>query len=1268
MITANEPATDSTEPNQNHDDTDNVRKRKVAKTFTVPLAGLPPANSSLPKANVTYASAIAAGASSANPATTAAPSSSSAESPSLCLQAMLMGVKMLRIAANNNAASPSETTTALPALGVLVKSVHYNKKQWRHYALFGSTEIEIVAAPNSSYPENLNPSLHPCRIVCIRSDLLNPKTPINASFLHVVTAGDVQKLKDLRILSAFLPGGFGKIQYEPTGMHVKVMGSTYKSGPDDKHTYLRPIYNHLGKKHILIPVSALHFSEAKDSPRLEQSVLPTGTHVNFKFGINPTTGNSFACNLQLITILPADNCYGSPPQKMESIVQMQPGGFKVDVHAAPFAISLRSERCDQLSNHIKTKIPSDSIALYIIHSNATMQDPFYASVGELDRHFLVSPHKCSWDRANLDQIVEMILHIKNNDRLNEHKKQKKHFTVVFTLANQNQQNIVTKTIAESYNTHKHAGHLLLHADVGVLLVLQPTSHSNKGIVAQINAAQILSKAHCSSLHSTHTYPPGYSIPYVKDTGKVHLGETEQILGSTHTYISLLIFADSAKLNRLHECLIAIGDDDVIPITSSNGVIPIQWQPGSIKDTPPRHSILDLLNDADFLLQAEVSRPNNHDRKKKFEDVIRTAYIKPKPGFEKSVLATLLLHKDILTLPNNSLDDEGFLVRSSRPYPVDAFDLVKHSAVKYAQFLSPFALRVIYADGHKNEAIPELLKLDKTIAHIADNLSLVPAAGSPWNEVIADGVHSTLGRTLAPPTALCPYSIYIGGFTGFPTTSYLQDTLFRTIFDAPLLIVDSPEETKDGGVFVQFLKSSIRPTTLHAKDVTVSILSRNDCTRNAMAELVKVVEHFSKGSLYPVTDGLQFLSVQATAVSTAKGSTMGEEALNLFKAKFQSSFNAFEDLQDWNEQGHHPHAAAVADEQREESQSQWNVNEASNRRSGRNRTKSGNTYTQQPKPTKTTTSNNLQAQTKKGNQFLALDDDIDLFDDPDVVTAATQSSSRKADAGDFDTTKDTKITSYLMEKWLGYRPEDQTKSVAKLLVTIWARLHPEYHIKQLGTNFTGLKKMGGLISAFGRSDFSLKPIVALLKDNVRNQGDLEDLYRKIGEHHKTAQEQASKNTQQHPQPQPTTQAPATSTNRKSSNQQSTSKVNNTPTSNTSNKGIISSYFNPLSNANNVDFDLTNSQENKNNTQEETESMLDETPPDNTSSGHDSLAGMTLSTPVAPPVSPSKVLPSLSSSPIGFASSAAVSLSFLGGMPATNILTSPDLAASNGGTNN
>jgi len=53
-------------------------------------------------------------------------------------------------------------------------------------------------------------------------------------------------------------------------------------------------------------------------------------------------------------------------------------------------------------------------------------------------------------------------------------------------------------------------------------------------------------------------------------------------------------------------------------------------------------------------------------------------------------------------------------------------------------------------------------------------------------------------------------------------------------------------------------------------------------------MATLISHLTLGSLFPVTDGLQFLTVQATAVSAAKGDAMGGEALNAIQAKVQAN--------------------------------------------------------------------------------------------------------------------------------------------------------------------------------------------------------------------------------------------------------------------------------------------------------------------------------------------------------------------------------------------
>ena len=1156
------------------DDGTNSPKRKVSKANDGRPRFVPFHAEHFPR--VSYAGA-AANAAPTKPPPVAPAAPSPLEKPSICTQYLVAGESMLR--PSHAAAEPiADPSKIPPILGVLIKSVLAYDKKWKHYAMFNSTEYEVVAAKDQPFPESLLPSAHPGRIVSIRSDLVTPRSPILATNLHVPELADIQKWNNVKVLLQLLPDGFGKIHYEPTGMHVKVMSSTYKSGPDDKVSFLRPIFNHKTESYLQIPVSRLTFGDAKEIPELEQSLLPQGTHVKFKFSPGLTTGKTYACNLSLVTILPADNTFGSPPKKVDTIIQQQPGGVPVDLHVAPYGITLRSNRCTLLTQHVKELIPKDSLPLYIIHSNSRIKDFNSVSVGELDRAFR-SAHKSNWDQTNLDQIVEMILQIKNNEDLNGHKALKKKFTVIFSLANQNQQNVVSKNIADSYNIHNPTGHSLLHPDCGVLMELQPTVPTNKGI-AKVNAAQILSKAHCSSLRSTHTYGPGYAIPFVKDSGlvDVDIAGQETIIGSSLTHVSILTFGESSKSSPLKEFCINVGQDVVQPLPMENNVIAIQWK--FTKKGDPKNPIVDLITNKEFLKLARVEEPKASGRKRKFDKVVKTCFITPQPAYAKTVLATLLKYKDVLVMPTNALDEEGFLVRSNRPYPKEAFDILEHPGAQFVQFLSPYALRLVFAPGFTREIIPELLKLEKTVAYSVGNFSLSPDAGSPWSEVFTEGAHTTLGRTLLPPTVQCPHTSYIGGFTGFPTTHWLEEVLFRTILDKHLMVVDTPEETVAGGVYIQYLKSTIRPKTLQGKDTTISIYTQNSDMRKMIVDMVSLVAHFSSDSLYHVTDGLQFLTVQSSAVSLVRGKALEEEAL--------ASINTFANLPSndsdvslTHDNADHPPDGALSDSQNNR-EDQWNESAGKNRRSTRSN-KTGNTNKPLPQPSRNQTQNNQQSQSRKGNQYMTLpdsDDDAELWNNPSIIAAAEGKNTRKADAGDFDNNKDTRITQYFVNKLGGARTDEQIKKIITPVVTVWARDFPNYQGNQLGTNFTGRKSIGGLISAIGNNpNIGMRPVVRMLEKCAKEGGTREalcdELSRYLEDQTNLVTTKQSNNTpppQQ--QPQQTKKKTTPSSTSPSTTPTTSHTDNNSINKHTTNNPAITKFFNPL---NAVPINLTCSQE-------------------------------------------------------------------------------------------
>ena len=515
-------------------------------------------------------------------------------------------------------------------------------------------------------------------------------------------------------------------------------------------------------------------------------------------------------------------------------------------------------------------------------------------------------------------------------------------------------------------------------------------------------------------------------------------------------------------------------------------------------------------------------------------------------------------------------------------------------------------------------------------------------------------------------------------------------LFYNTLGKKLKVVDSREETVNGGVFIQYLKSAIRPRNLHSKDTTISIFTCNADDREKIAHFANLIEHFSSGSLYPVYEGLQFLTVQTEAVSSAKGAAMEEEALADITSIIEFSASEAENEPPLDHYGQdHPIPDAVENPDNDDQ-----FNEVHPRRRSNRPNKTANTSaTHLPKPHSETSSNAQQHHAGKGNQYLSLptdskqDDDFDPFNDPSVVAAAEGNNTRKADAGDFDTTKDAKITHYLQTNLHGFKPEDQIKSIIKPVVTIWAREFPNYHKNQLGNNFNGKKKLGGLLSALGKSKFTLKPVMQMLNNNVRQAGaealatlceKLEDYLDKQTEKAKITNNTVNSDQQQKQSSQKPTN-PAKSSATTHAGKHSANK------SNKDKPGTLANYFNPMNSLHVTD--LTNSQGDKNeaiildNPTEADEEAKHHDTADPGSDDDDILDEVMTEVELSdqhepsataasePHLSPSNNPPALKASTVGSVSSAASGspLTMLGGMSPTQII-SPVTADPNSGTKN
>jgi hypothetical protein len=350
-------------------------------------------------------------------------------------------------------------------------------------------------------------------------------------------------------------------------------------------------------------------------------------------------------------------------------------------------------------------------------------------------------------------------------------------------------------------------------------------------------------------------------------------------------------------------------------------------------------------------------------------------------------------------------------------------------------------------------------------------------------------------------------------------------------------------------------------------------------RKTIVDMVSLVAHFSSDSLYHVTDGLQFLTVQSSAVSLVRGKALEEEAL----ASFNTIANPPSDDSDVSlpHNADHSPEGALSDSQ-DNREEQWNDVTGSNRRSTRSN-KTGNTNKPQPKPSRNTTQNNQQSQSRKGNQYLTLpesDDDAELWNNPSIIAVAEGKNSRKADAGDFDTNKDTRITQYFANKLGGARTDEQIKKIVTPVVTIWARDFPNYQGNQLGTNFTGKKSIGGLLSAIGSNpNIGMRPVVRMLERCVKEGRTREALCDELSRYFEdqtnlVTTKQSSNTSPPQQQPQQTKKKTTPSSTPHSTTPATSHTDNNSTNKHTSSNPAITKFFNPL---NAVPINLTSSQE-------------------------------------------------------------------------------------------
>ena len=985
---------------------------------------------------------------------------------------MLQGESLKDVNVSHHLNVKKNSDPQRPMVGILFTAYHPEpNKPLKRTALFGCSCYTITCPDDQEFPRQFDPAQFPLRqVTASASALSNPNMTIDVKELDVFTATDLCKIHDNESIESYAPVGYGKIVKDSSrGKMAAIFKLSYERGADNKDTYWSKVRTGKEKKELLIPISYLNYSSTY--PTLDNTSLPPGTTISFNYGFEVTTGKNFACNIRIVTLLNSRNMYGSPACRLQSKIVKQPNGHNVDLHVHEHELTIQDEQCELLCKHVAKAAEGAPWKVHVFFRDADANGPNEISIMQLGR-YLQQQHNCHWFEASLDQMVEAYVATKKDNHLtNAYQIKTLSVTFIFSLTNQNYLQLATKQIHNSYNLHGQNGHTHLNKNIGVIVVFRPEIHSASGCISQVNHLGLLSKGACSALGKTYTHKPGYAIEYS------HSGYKR---GKTHAFISLAVFSDSAKTQPLVEQLLQPDSSEAATFTPPSTLIKVQYIPGTASAPHPVHK---TINSDDFQKITEKYNYGTYEASKNFK--YRTVIISPKPGHTKAVIAKLKSHPGVLVMPEDQLDNPGALLRSRVPFPKDAEEIVKAEEILFSQFLNQYTLRLIYQRGYGPESLPKLLKMQTSAAHTEDYLSLVVQNNSVWSEVTTNTSNTILGRTPTLISSNDPYSVFWAGFRGITPSVWIEKNILHPNLGNNICIVDSKEETAEGGIFIQHLKPSragaIGPS---GAETVLSLYSANATTLSKLKELSYHISALSNNTIYTITDGLQYLTLRAEALSVESEEYHDTAALAEFSNPSSQS------------PSDHLSQTAAGFSSLSPNEAAWT--DAPTTRNNRNKQGKAN-------PPKTTSP--PPAKKDYAPVLASVISDDEEEEDPEQSVPAP--NKRKPDQGDFDVNDDKAITGYFKNNLKESSITDmQREQLVKKIVIIWSTANPNYHKAKLGNNFTGSNKLGRLIANAVRHDTSLlKGLSARLDKHISNNNStIKELEGDIGDMIKTQQSQ------------------------------------------------------------------------------------------------------------------------------------------------------------------
>jgi len=477
------------------------------------------------------------------------------------------------------------------------------------------------------------------------------------------------------------------------------------------------------------------------------------------------------------------------------------------------------------------------------------------TTGQISQHLRQNKVDMRWFELSLDQLVEVFWSSRTADQtsqLQHHAELnvgQKH-NIVFYYSTDNYSPLVSTMIARSFNTKCPVEHKRV-ATVMQLVRVEPQIRFGG---ANNFKAIGTSKAKTSALATTHTYELGYRVKpqAVSDTE----GVTTQLLPEVNIDIAILTYSDKAKLEPMYEKrFVPNRQADCVPLDCTECNEYEVWYAHS-------HTMADLIikltkksPTGTKAISGQVITVGNQLMFDKYK-VFRFT---PQNQSITTVLPQLVASGGYVA-PVSSISGNSFVITSSRDFPRELAEIAQHSQVQYLRIIDRrtfcVTLKRRVAEGQQSrDTIANALKLNK--ASESDLLILTNSRNTPWTTVSYDNTTTVIGtnyncsqqhsvnRTTREAT-----TVYITGFETILTATGVQQYI-DYFLNLTCKLVATDQITGDKEVQARFLHPiKLGPGETWLK--TLALTSTDAATISKLMEEAAKIEDKSDGRYQHLT--------------------------------------------------------------------------------------------------------------------------------------------------------------------------------------------------------------------------------------------------------------------------------------------------------------------------------------------------------------------------------------------------------------------------------